>query len=158
PEVAYLGDAACARCHAQIAQSYRQHPMGRSLTPIASAPETGADGEGGRVLFEAQGLEYSVALRDGRVIHQETRRDRSGRVLARREAEFQVAAGSGEQGVASLIERDGFLSQSPITWYSRERRWDLSPGYDKNNLHFDRAVMPDCLFCHANRVEPVAGT
>jgi hypothetical protein len=156
--VEYLGDAACARCHAEIAQTYHQHPMGRSLTPIAAAPETGADGGDGRVLFEAQGLEYSLAKRDDRVIHQETRRDRWGRIIARREAEVQFAVGSGRQGVAYLIERDGFLFQSPITWYSRERRWDLSPGYDKTNLHFNRVVVPDCLFCHANRVEPVEGT
>ncbi len=56
-----------------------------------------------------------------------------------------------------LIERDGFLFQSPITWYVRQRKWDLSPGYEKANLHFDRSVENNCLFCHANRVEPVAG-
>ena len=78
--------------------------------------------------------------------------------IAQNEAEVQFAVGSGRQGIAYLIERDGFLFQSPITWYPRERRWDLSPGYEKSNLHFDRPIQPDCLFCHANRVEPVAGT
>src|SRR5689334_2852470 len=43
PGVKPVRDAACARCHAEIAQSYRRHPMGRSLAPIASAPATGAD-------------------------------------------------------------------------------------------------------------------
>jgi Flp pilus assembly protein TadD len=60
--------------------------------------------------------------------------------------------------VAYLIERDGFLFQSPITWYVRKQKWDLSPGYEKSNVHFDRPIQPDCLYCHANRVEPVAGT
>ena len=31
PEVKYVGDAVCARCHADIAETYRRHPMGRSL-------------------------------------------------------------------------------------------------------------------------------
>jgi len=131
--------------------------MGRSLAPIALAPATGADDGSGQVLFEAQGLEYSIEKRDGRVIHQETRRDAAGRIIARNEAEVQFAVGSGTQGVGYLIERDGFLFQSPITWYARERRWDLSPNYDKVNRHFDRAIAPGCLFCHANRVEPVEG-
>ncbi len=158
PEVTPVRDATCARCHAEIAQSYRQHPMGRSLAPIALAPATGADDGSGRVLFEAQGLEYSIEKRDGRVIHQETRRDAAGRIIARNEAEVQFAVGSGTQGVGYLIERDGFLFQSPITWYARERRWDLSPTYHEVNRHFDRAIAPGCLYCHANRVEPVEGT
>ena len=39
--VKYVGDAACARCHADIAESFRRHPMGRSLAPIAEAPAVG---------------------------------------------------------------------------------------------------------------------
>src|SRR4051812_45527177 len=30
PGVRYVGDAACARCHEEIAETYRTHPMGRS--------------------------------------------------------------------------------------------------------------------------------
>jgi hypothetical protein len=156
-EVKYVGDAACIRCHAEIAESYRRHPMGRSLSPIESAPSA-TGGADGRVLFEAGGLRYSIENRDGHVIHQETRRDASGRLVARNEAEVRFAVGFGRQGVAYLIERDGFLFQSPITWYARAGRWDLSPGYETVNRHFDRPVVDDCLFCHANRVEPVAGT
>jgi Tfp pilus assembly protein PilF len=153
----WVGDTACARCHAGIAESYRQHPMGRSLAPVVAATGTGASDGSGRVLFEAQGLEYSIEQRDGRVLHQETRRDASGRIVARHEEEVQFAIGSGRQGVAYLFERDGFLFLSPMTWYPRRRRWDLSPGYEKANLHFCRPIQPDCLFCHANRVEPVEG-
>ena len=122
-------------------------------------PSTRGDEASGRPLFEAQGLEYSIENRDGHVIHQETRRDASGRIIARNEAEVQFVLGSGRQGLAYLIERDGFLFQSPITWYARERRWDLSPGYEKSNTSTSTGrSMPACLFCHANRVEPVAGT
>src|SRR5262245_6637717 len=31
PEVKYVGDATCAECHPKEAESYRRHPMGRSL-------------------------------------------------------------------------------------------------------------------------------
>ena len=154
----WVGDLACARCHAEIAESYRRHPMGRSLATILAAPETGPGDRSGRVLFRAQGFEYSIEQRDGHVLHQETRRDPSGHIVARNEAEVQFAIGSGRQGVAYLIERDGFLFLSPMTWYPRQHRWDLSPGYEKENLHFYRPVQPDCLFCHVNRVELVAGT
>jgi len=156
PEVAYLGDAACVRCHAEIVATYRHHPMGRSLAPIAEAAPLGDDG-GGRPLFAAQGLEYAIEHRDGRVFHQETRRDSQGRVVTRGEAEVRYVLGSGRRGIGFLVERDGFLFQSPINWYAQEHRWDLAPGYEVQNYHFDRAIRPGCLFCHANRVEPVEG-
>jgi Tfp pilus assembly protein PilF len=115
-------------------------------------------GQDGRVLFEAQGFQYAIEHRDGRVIHKETRSDAGGRIIAQNEAEVRFVLGSGRQGVAYLIERDGFLFESPITWYPQKRRWDLSPGYETTNSHFDRPILPGCLFCHANRVEPAAGT
>jgi Flp pilus assembly protein TadD len=157
PGINWVGDTACARCHAEIAESYRRHPMGHSLAPVVAATNTGAGDGSGRVLFQAQGFEYSIEQRDGHVFHQETRRVPSGHVVARHEEEVQFAIGSGRQGVAYLIERDGFLFLSPMTWYPRKQRWDLSPGYEKENLHFYRPVQADCLFCHVNRVEPVAG-
>ena len=45
--------------------------------------------------------------------------------------------------------------QSPISWYSQKKKWDLSPGYERRNYHFERPIEPQCLFCHANRVDPV---
>jgi Flp pilus assembly protein TadD len=158
PGVKYLGDSSCTRCHAEIAESFRRHPMGRSLSPITAAGPEPDDARNGRPLFEAQGLQYGIEHRGGRVIHTETRSDAGGRVIARNEAEVQFRLGSGRQGVAFLIDRDGFLFESPLTWYPGKRRWDLSPGYEAKNSHFDRPIIADCLFCHANRVEPVAGT
>src|SRR5262245_30046449 len=156
--VTYVGDSACTRCHGQIADTYHMHPMGRSLSPVSAATSPEVEFETGRPLFEAQGLEYSIEARDGHVIHKETRRDTAGRIVAQNQAEVQFVFGSGSQGLGYLIERDGFLFQSPITWYARKQRWDLSPGYKQTNPHFDRPVESTCLFCHANRVEPIAGT
>ena len=97
-KVRYVGDSACTQCHGKIAETYRRHPMGRSLSPIAGAT-AGGDEEDSRPLFEAQGLEYSIEHRDGRVLHQETRRDSAGQIVARNEAEVQFVLGSGRQGV-----------------------------------------------------------
>jgi Flp pilus assembly protein TadD len=131
--------------------------MGRSLYPISAATEAGEEA-GGRPLFKAGGLEYSIERRNGRVYHQETRRDSSGRVVARNEGEVQFALGSGNEGIGYLIDRDGFLFQSPISWYVRKGQWDLAPGYERTNAHFDRPVASTCLYCHANRALPVEGT
>ena len=34
PDVKYVGDEACARCHPAIAASFREHSMGQSLAPV----------------------------------------------------------------------------------------------------------------------------
>ena len=61
--------------------------------------------------------------------------------------------------MAFLLERgDGYLFESPITWYAGRRKRDLSPGYEKYNVHFERLVKPACLFCHSNRFDHVEGT
>ena len=156
-EVKYLGDTSCVGCHAQSALAFGMHPMGRSLAPIGEIAVRNGDAGAGRTLFESQGLQYSIEVRDGHVLHQETRRDATGRIVARSEAEVQFAVGSGRQGISYLIDHDGFLFESPLTWYSRKQRWGLSPGFEVSNNHFDRPIQPNCLFCHANRTAPVVG-
>jgi hypothetical protein len=58
---------------------------------------------------------------------------------------------------ASVVWRSSWV-KSLITWYSRKQKWDLSPCYEKDNLHFERFIKPACLFCHSNRFDHVAGT
>jgi tetratricopeptide (TPR) repeat protein len=156
--VQYVGDEACARCHAEIAATFRQHSMGRSLAPVDQARLGVNDEAGARDLFESQGSVFSVERRDGRMIHRQTRRDRHGRIIAQAEGEVRYVLGSGSRGLSFLIDRDGYLFQSPITWYAQKRRWDLAPGYENRTERFERPINPECLFCHANRVEHVPGT
>jgi Cytochrome c554 and c-prime len=156
-EVKYVGDAACARCHSDIAETFRRHPMGRSLTPISAAPPFGFDKTEGTTTFGAGSYRFTVERRGGREFHRETFRD-GEKVLAEVEAEVTYALGSGKRGIAYLVEHDGRLYQSPITWYGQKQRFDLSPGYELANAHFNRPIEPICLFCHANRALPVALT
>jgi predicted CXXCH cytochrome family protein len=66
--------------------------------------------------------------------------------------------GSGAQARSYLIDNDGFLFQSPITWYQSKLQWSLSPGYEKHQNHFSRRVDSRCLYCHADQPRPVANT
>ncbi len=154
----YVGDEACVRCHADLAASFRQHSMGRSLAPVDLAPKAIGDGAGTTNLFEAQGYVYSVERRDGRTFHVQTRSDRQGRVIARAEGEVRYVLGSGSRAQSCFVDRDGYHLQSPINGYAQQGRWDLSPGYENWTERFERPINRECLFCHANQVEHVAGT
>jgi Tfp pilus assembly protein PilF len=158
PEVRYLGDEACVECHADHCRSYHQHPMGRSLAALPGPRAAEHLGPDGRASFEALGLRYLAELRDGRLFHRETIPAPSGEAAESVEAEPRFVIGSGSRGVGYLIAEDGYVFQSSISWYPQKGAWDLSPGYHQRNEHFDRPVVGDCLFCHANRVEPVPDT
>jgi predicted CXXCH cytochrome family protein len=134
--------------------------MGRSLAPV------GATGEGPPTIaaaglpFETQGVQYTIERRDDRVFHKAARRDAAGNVLAEFEAEVRFALGSGKRGITFLIERDGFLFQSPIAWFTEKARWGISPGYGEPNPrpNFERPIQTECLFCHTNKLHSAAGT
>jgi hypothetical protein len=155
PGVKYVGDAVCARCHADISETFRTHPMGRSLAPVAAAPAVGFDQPSGTTTFSAGALLCTIERRGGREIYPVTYRE-GARVLAQAEAEVKYALGSGTRGISYLVEHDGRLFQSPISWYSQQQQWDLSPRYERANPHFDRPIDPGCLFCHSNRALPVS--
>src|SRR4029079_18378533 len=98
--------------------------------------------------------------RDGRVFHKATRRDSDGATLAEIECEVRYTLGSSTRGTNFLIERDGFVSLSPIAWFAQEKRWGISPGYGEGSqqTNFERAIYTECLYCHTNRVQSRGAT
>src|SRR5260370_39821320 len=73
PEVGYVGDAECAGCHREIANSYRNSAMGRSLRPMSEvAPLQRYDASTNNP-FELQGYRFEVERKGNRVWHGQTR-------------------------------------------------------------------------------------
>jgi len=158
PEVGYVGDQVCTGCHGAFTDSYHKHPMSRSLVPVSEAVRAGRYGAGVLASFDADGLRYQVERRGRRLFHREARYDDAGRQVASLEAEPRFVLGSGTRGRAYLIDHDGYLFESPISWYKQAHSWDLAPGYAESNPHFTRPVTIECLFCHANRADEVEHT
>jgi predicted CXXCH cytochrome family protein len=150
PHVKYVGDAVCANCHQDITDVYAHHAMGRAMYPTPSAPELERYQDPASNPFTYGPLRYDIERRGDKVFHIETLSDQDGTVLARLEAEAEYAIGSGTRGRSYVVNRDGFLFESPISWYTQKQRWDLSPGYHQSNSHFQRPIQTACLFCHCN--------
>ena len=72
--------------------------------------------------------------------------------------EVSIVVGSGQRGRSYLVQQAGALFMSPLTWYPERGMWDLSPGYEQNDLGFSRPVLEDCLFCHSQRMPTLNGT
>jgi predicted CXXCH cytochrome family protein len=157
PGVKYVGDRACAGCHADKATTYRHHPMGNSFAPISGVADGQPYATENHNPFEQFGLQFLVEHRDGRVFHRQTLRDARGRAVAAHEDEVAFALGSGSHGYSYLVNRDGYLYQSPVSWFSQKKRWDLSPGFGPGLLA-GRGMRAACLFCHCNQAAPVTDT
>ncbi len=157
PEVAYVGDSACTPCHAKIARSYAQHPMGRSLFPIAHPEAARLEGQG-PTSFAALGRVFRVERKGERVWHHQALTGAGGELLAGPSPEVHYVIGSGTRGHSYLTECEGYLFQTPVSWYASKKKggWDASPGLHEANLT-GRPVTGACLFCHANRVREREG-
>src|SRR5437763_1515602 len=69
PDITYVGDEACARCHAAEAAAYRKHPMSRSLAPVSLAAPLEGYGSASHNPFEAQRFHYEVERRGQQMFH-----------------------------------------------------------------------------------------
>src|SRR5262245_18526378 len=149
PDVRYVGDARCADCHAEISHSYARHPMGRSLSAVAELAERQRYSPDTKNPFTALGRRFEVDRQGKRVWHRQAVVQGSKPVIERAQ-EVHWAIGSGQRGYSYLTEQDGYLLQTPISWFTQKQRWDLSPGFGPSALAA-RVVQASCLFCHVNR-------
>jgi Flp pilus assembly protein TadD len=156
PEAASVGSSRCADCHADIARKYSQHPMGRSVAPVADRA-VGDLAERASRSFSAFGSQFRVEREGNRLWSTETRRSAAGEPLFEVKLEIDYAIGSGTKGHSFLSDRDGFVTQSAVSWFSQKHIWDASPGFPPD-LHTGRPIQFECLFCHTNAVVPVKGT
>jgi hypothetical protein len=155
PGVRYVGDAQCAECHAKQDGTYHHHPMGRSLTPVSQVPSL--DEHVGKP-FDALGVRFVPEKVGTTLVHREAARDPGGTVVAATTAAVEYVVGSGTHAYSYLINRNGVLTQSPVTWYRSKSAFDLSPGFGPGYEPFERTILPGCLFCHANHADPVPDT
>lgn len=149
---AFVGSQACQRCHSKEFESFSQHPMAKSVTKITDA-ELIEDYARQTSFTPDPQRKYVVEKSPQRIVHHEIGQDRDGQPIYDQAEEVQYILGSGRRGRSYLLDRDGWLFMSPISWYSEKGCWDLSPGYDPaRHPRFDRRVPERCVQCHAGRL------
>ena len=153
--VGYVGTAACANCHEEIADQYATHSMGRSAMALDASV---ALQQIENATFDADGFRYKVTNEDGQWVHHQGRIQADGTEIASMDLVAQHLIGSGNHGQSFLVQRDQYLFMSPITWYPDKQIWHLSPGYEKTNSQFNRPVVDTCLYCHTDQSKAISNT
>ncbi|HET6574017.1 MAG TPA: tetratricopeptide repeat protein [Fimbriiglobus sp.] len=156
PGVRYVGDAACASCHPDIAETFHAHPMGQSAELVGRVVPIERYDVAAKNPFTAMGFEFRVEKAGDRVTHRMSALTAGGNSLPGYSVGVDVAIGSGTRGRTYLSIRDGAVWQSPVSWFTKDARWDLSPSHELLTGG-RRAITPGCLFCHTERVDPVPG-
>ncbi len=155
PEAQFIGSTACAACHRENQASYLLTAHSRALSdvdPAAEPPDGSFD-------HKPSGRSYRVYRQDNQLRQEEVLRTDEGKEIARVDLPVRYLVGSGHFSRTYLVEVDGFLHESPITWYASKKKWGVSPGYDfPVHASFERPVGLDCLACHAGRAETVGDT
>ena len=147
----YVGSQACAACHAEEFASYLETEHSRALQEVRLTDEP-ADTE---FFHEASGRFYRVYRKDDQLWHRAWIQTQDDRELVLADYAMHSSIGSGHHSRSYLLKVDGFLLESPITWYASRDAWGMSPGYDQAvHSEFSRMVDAGCLICHAGRVEP----
>ena len=152
--VSYVGTQACEECHQDQHASYLQTAHSRALAEIA----TDAEPPDGEFTHRPSGRSYKVYRKGEELWHREWISNAAGEELVLGDYPMRYVIGSGQFSRSYLVEDDGFLLESPITWYSSRNEWGISPGYD-HPVHagFGRVADVGCLYCHAGRVEATDG-
>lgn len=104
------------------------------------------------------GIHYRVYQQDGRVWMSYERGGKEDPIRGQRELLYFI--GAGEKRRTYLFSDEQFLFETPINWYSRERRWNMTPAYtEAQEIPMNLPAFPSCLNCHTSGMQaPEPGT
>jgi hypothetical protein len=155
--VAYVGSKACAGCHPKLYRDYLATAMGRSMGP-ASAPAQLALAElPAEVRHPQSNRTFRAYAKDGHLFQSHGETGPDGKPVFESAHRLEYVVGSGVNGFTYIVRRGDHLFQAPLSYYSRARRWELSPGYEREDQGFSRPIHAACIVCHSGRPQPVAG-
>ncbi len=156
--VAYVGMQECRLCHSDIYDTYIRTGMGKSFD-LATRQKSIATFDQHSLVYDSVGnYHYFPYWKNDSLFIKEFRL--SGKdTVHQRDQYVQYIVGSGQHTNSHIYEHNGFLFQAPITYYSQEGRWDLAPGFEGGfSSRFNRLIGNECMNCHNNHPEFVAGS
>lgn len=154
----YVEDRACAVCHTQIADSYRDKGMARAL--FRPRRSTDIEDFSAPPFFHAPSRQHLQIVREGeRLVFRRWLTDAAGRRIHLFEQEVDWILGSGNNARTYLYRiPSGEMFQLPLAWYTQTKSWGMPPGYDRpDHEGVLRRVRRECLFCHDAYPEMPAG-
>jgi tetratricopeptide (TPR) repeat protein len=154
----YVGIETCAGCHKDIYDSFLQTGMGRSFGRATRARSSAVFTPSSLVRDSATGLAYHPYWTQDTLCVLEFRLEGRDTVYRRTE-HIDYIVGSGQHTNSHLTDRNGYLYQAPLTYYTQKGLWDLPPGFEHgHNSRFGRKIELECMSCHNAFPDMVEGS
>lgn len=155
PQARYVGSNVCGSCHRSTYASFRQTSMGRSMLPgdtdSVSLPLPA------RVYDKDSNQYFEVMRKDGSLFQSQYSLDSNGKDTFRQVWKIAYVVGAGDDGFGFLIQRDHYLFEAPLSYFTTTQSWGFSPGFEIHNRAFTRPILARCIVCHSGRSNPVVG-
>ncbi|WP_299130402.1 multiheme c-type cytochrome [uncultured Winogradskyella sp.] len=140
--MAFAGSESCKSCHKTIYENHVNTPHYQTSHKVYKDSMYGDFTDKNTLklndsihfIMTAEDVLYQSGFKDGTLIQKEP---------------FDVVIGSGTKGQTFLYWKDSKLYQLPVSYLVGKDKWIHSPGYANDRIHFNRAVVPNCLECHA---------
>jgi len=156
--VEYVGMAMCRSCHSNVYDTYIKTGMGQSFGAANWQKTAASFGPQQAVYDSINDYHYYPFFEDSVLFVLEYRLDGQDTTHSRLER-IDYIIGSGHHTNSHLINRNGYLYQAPITYYTQDGKWDLAPGFEEgNNQRFGRAILSECVTCHNHLPQPASGS
>lgn len=145
----WVDDAECSSCHSEIARSFHHVGMGQSFARWT--PERRIENlTSSRFDHAPSRRRYEMVERDGAMFLRRWQIAPDGEPINEIEIRADWIIGSGHHARSYAHQTAaGDLFELPLTWYSQERTWGMSPGFDSvRNPDLLRRIGRDCMACH----------
>lgn len=147
-DVSYVGNEECSYCHQDIYKSYLRTGMGRSFYKPKDQPEIENFISNNHVFDKNSNLNYEISNDGENYFQLEYREDDNGDRIHELKRKVDFIIGSGNNNRTYLTQVNGYVNEMPVTWYSDQAIWGLSPGYENINMRFNRPIVEECMHCH----------
>ena len=146
----YVGDQVCRSCHLEKAKTYAQ--TAHHLATSWPSPRTmkGSFTPDSNVLKTSNPYLSFKMTQTGDGYFQSAEEALSATKKVSRSERIDIVAGSARKGQSYLFWKGDQLFQLPVTYWTETDTWVNSPSYPDGSPHFDKAIIPRCLECHAS--------
>ena len=149
----YVGDQVCRSCHLEKWNTYAQ--TAHHLATSWPSPRTmkGSFTPDTNVLKTLNPYLSFKMTQTGDGYFQSAEEALSATKKVSRTERIDIVAGSARKGQSYLFWKGDQLFQLPVTYWTETDSWVNSPSYPDGSPHFDKAIIPRCLECHASYFE-----
>ncbi|WP_295792346.1 multiheme c-type cytochrome [Mucilaginibacter sp.] len=143
---AYAGAATCAKCHSAISNSSLHTAHYLATVPANLNTIHGSFAKNANIFDFSPSQKIVMEKRDSGLFQTY--------YLNGKEAEkhrFDIVLG-GVKGESYLYWHGSALNQLPVSYYSKQNQWLMSPGYMPGQVYFNRPIATRCMECHASNI------